>query len=85
MYFRFRQHLSNFADGGGVDGGIQNSGSMTITNCTISGNSVGGSGLVYGVAAEFRIVAIFKLRAVPSRIILHQVETVHSAAGFVGA
>ena len=27
-------------------GGIQNDGSMTITNCTISGNSVSGSGLV---------------------------------------
>ena len=29
-------------------------------------------------------MAIFKLRAVPSRIILHQVEPVHSAAEFCG-
>ena len=37
------------------------------------------------MAAEFRIVAIFKLRAVPSRIILHQVESEHSVAEFMEA
>jgi hypothetical protein len=33
----------NFGGGGG--GGVLNNGSMTIRNCTISGNSVGGTGL----------------------------------------
>ena len=35
--------FQSFANGGGVE----NDGSMTITNCTISGNSGGGSGLVW--------------------------------------
>ena len=35
--------FQSFANGGGVE----NDGSMTITNCTISGNSVAGSGLVW--------------------------------------
>ena len=66
-------------------GGVHNSGSMTITNCTISGNSaVGITELpIRGMAAEFRMVAIFKLRAVPLYTILQQVETVHSAVGFM--
>ena len=49
---------------------------MTITNCTISGNSSVATGnftVDTDLAAEFRIVAIFKLRGIPSHIILHQV------------
>ena len=67
-------------------GGVDNSGgcSMTITNCTISGNAaVGETSSDTGMAAEFRMVAIFKLRAVRSYIILQQVETVHSAVGLM--
>ena len=71
MFCRFLSLHSSTAFGGGVD----NSGSMTITNCTISGNSaVATATWIRGMAAEFRMVAIFKLRAVPSHIILHQVN-----------
>ena len=57
---------------------------MTITNCTISGNSaVGIKGPDKGTAGEFRMVAIFKLQAVGLSTIPQQVETVHSAVGFM--
>jgi len=75
----FPQFASTF--GGGVD----NSGSMTITNCTISGNSSVATGDVtvdtaYGGGISNG--AIFKLRAVPSHIILHQVIS-ESVVGLV--
>ena len=44
-----------------------NSGSMTLTNCTISGNSAVATGdftlWMRGLAVEFRMVAIFKFRS----------------------
>src|SRR5207249_8313974 len=40
--------------------------------------------VIRGMVAEFQMVAIFKLRAVPSHIILQQVEVVHLAVGFMG-